>query len=124
MVSLDVSKNGKGRVVRKMGQIERPEEKEDETSEPGAHEETNKGSGGGAFSNNPLMGKLIRPVWKGKEKKGSTENGGEARTDRQMKTWRRVQDDNDDNEAVILDGGIYGGREGERRFGAEEHSYG
>ena len=47
---------------------------------------------------------------------------------RDRNTWRRVQDDNDDNEEWILDGGVYGGRSsgevGERRLGAEEHAQG
>ena len=130
VVSLDVSKDGKGKVVRKMGQVERPEEKEDDAPEPQTTEQPlTEVAAGGAFSNNPLMGKLIRPVWKRNENEGSTGDAGdadkaEARAERQKQTWRRVQDDNDDNEALILDGGIYGGRESERILGAEERSYG
>ncbi|KAJ4297837.1 hypothetical protein N0V90_005733 [Kalmusia sp. IMI 367209] len=60
-------------------------------------------SGSGAFSRNPLLGRLIRPTikvdGKGKDKEGA-----------RKQTWRRVQDDNDDNEQWILDGGVYGGR--------------
>jgi hypothetical protein len=48
---------------------------------------------------------LIKPVYssgKGKE----TEIGrGEVK----RKTWRRVQDSLEDNEAIILDGGVFGG---------------
>jgi hypothetical protein len=36
--------------------------------------------------------------------KDSAERAPEAR----KKTWRRVQDDLDDNEDIILDGGVYG----------------
>ncbi|PYH45370.1 uncharacterized protein BP01DRAFT_356873 [Aspergillus saccharolyticus JOP 1030-1] len=63
-------------------------------------------SGGGhAFSNNPLLasGGLLRPVWK-------TADGQQPETARKERqpTWRRVQDDNDDNEQWILDGGVHG----------------
>ncbi|EXJ80915.1 hypothetical protein A1O3_07203 [Capronia epimyces CBS 606.96] len=63
-----------------------------------------------AFSNNPLLatGKLIRPVWKAPE---GSEKGKSADTDGQVprkSVWRRVQDDNVDNEHWILDGGLHG----------------
>lgn len=64
----------------------------------------------GAFSSNPLLatGKLIRPMWKapdGSDKgKGRDLDGGGHR----QSVWRRVQDDNDDNEQWILDGGLHG----------------
>jgi hypothetical protein len=64
----------------------------------------------GAFSNNPLLatGKLIRPMWEapdGSDKgKGRDLDGGGHRPS----VWRRVQDDNDDNEQWILDGGLHG----------------
>ncbi|CAK7242299.1 MAG: hypothetical protein STHCBS139747_003786 [Sporothrix thermara] len=103
---------------------------------------------GGAFSKNPLLGHLIKPVYdarsrakaeeekkkkdgkensKGKDKgKGKGKDKDKDKTDVDDKEvaisedvqlpgrreagsrWRRVQDDLDDNEAVILDGGIYG----------------
>ena len=116
-----------GKAVRKMGQIEKPTE--DEIDDPGdASLNGNNGNangGGGAFSKNPLLGSLIRPIWKGKgvdsakgEEKGEKENRWKK------STWRRVQDDNDDNEEVILNGGVYGGRSEERRLGDEEHAHG
>jgi hypothetical protein len=46
----------------------------------------------------------MRPVWKAPA--GKTGDGPE-RTERKQ-TWRRVQDDNDDNEQWILDGGLHG----------------
>ncbi|KAJ4355914.1 uncharacterized protein N0V89_003939 [Didymosphaeria variabile] len=61
-------------------------------------------SGGGAFSKNPLLGGLIRPTIRINTKGKGVE--GERK-----QTWRRVQDDNDDNEQWILDGGVYGGRD-------------
>lgn len=62
--------------------------------------------GSGAFSNNPLLvsGQLIRPIWK-------PQDGGDAagKAPRERKSvWRRVQDDNEDNEQWILDGGLRG----------------
>ncbi|KIX09383.1 uncharacterized protein Z518_00462 [Rhinocladiella mackenziei CBS 650.93] len=66
--------------------------------------------GKGAFSNNPLLasGKLIRPVWKAPDGdgKGKGPERGDGFAGGSM--WRRVQDDNEDNEQWILDGGLYG----------------
>ncbi|KAK2816021.1 hypothetical protein FQN49_008061 [Arthroderma sp. PD_2] len=63
--------------------------------------------GQGTFSNNPLLkgAGLVRPTWK-----PSGEGGDElpVRRREQKQTWRRVQDDNDDNEQWILDGGLHG----------------
>jgi hypothetical protein len=61
-------------------------------------------SGGGAFSRNPLLGGLIRPTIK-------IDTKGKGVEGERKQTWRRVQDDNDDNEQWILDGGVYGGRD-------------
>ncbi|KAK5090012.1 hypothetical protein LTR05_000181 [Lithohypha guttulata] len=62
--------------------------------------------GSGAFSKNPLLasGSLIRPLWKPKE--GEDVNGKAPRERKNV--WRRVQDDNEDNESWILDGGLRG----------------
>lgn len=118
-----------GKVVRRMGEVERPRagsgdgagnEKGADGGESHAGED---GDGGGAFSNNPLLGSLIRPVWKGKGKDTDMEEEDKENQLRKS-TWRRVQDDNDDNEAWILDGGVYGGQDDERRLGDEEHAQG
>ncbi|ROT36096.1 hypothetical protein SODALDRAFT_328470 [Sodiomyces alkalinus F11] len=61
------------------------------------------GGVGGAFSHNPLLGHLIKPVYEPKGKRTELE----GRKDRKTK-WRRVQDDTNDNEGVILDGGVHG----------------
>ncbi|OTA63268.1 zf-C2HC5-domain-containing protein, partial [Hypoxylon sp. EC38] len=95
-----------GKVVRKMAAVERPESPEDDAQINPILEETNGNRGGGtggAFSKNPLLGSLIKPVFNAKGKGGQLE-GRDPRATR----WRRVQDDLDDNEAVILDGGAYG----------------
>lgn len=65
-------------------------------------------SSGGALGRNPLLGKgkLIRPVWKPKDSNNSTQPSGARR--RQNQTWRMVQEDDDNNERWILDGGIHG----------------
>lgn len=66
--------------------------------------------GEGAFSRNPLLagGKLLRPMWKGPD-----EDKGKG-SDRNMRVskWRRVQDDEEDNERWMLDGGVYGHNDG------------
>ena len=123
-----------GKAVRRMGRVERPKEEEgdDDGIEAGADgngngiEGPSTGGGGGAFSKNPLRGGLIRPVWKGKGKDTTAEVGEDEDKENQPRknTWRRVQDDDEDNEALILDGGVYGGNDSERRLGDEEHAFG
>ena len=106
-----------GKVVRKMASVQRPaspEEDEDDVDIDGkdvaqgedagvlAESTGNKARGGGAFSGNPLLGSMIRPVFDAKGK------GAEVEGRRKKTGWRRVQDDLEDNEGVILDGGAYG----------------
>ncbi|KAL8691013.1 MAG: hypothetical protein Q9218_003667 [Villophora microphyllina] len=125
VVSIDVKG---GKAVRRMAEVERTDKEVVDGRGNGDGEEEireNVQDGGGekgAFSRNPLMGGLIRPVWKGKgeDKENEVEDGRE----RQRSKWRRVQDDDDDNEAWILDGGVYGNNDMERRLGAEEHAFG
>ncbi|KAL8752681.1 MAG: hypothetical protein Q9199_005573 [Rusavskia elegans] len=129
VVSIDVKG---GKAVRRMAEVEPPRDDVEEV-ENAAEVGVDEGDGNGrdegeagrkgAFSRNPLLGGLIRPVWKGK---GNDSEGG-VREPRERSTWRRVQDDNSDNEAWILDGGVYGGTgmdEMERRIGVEEHASG
>lgn len=99
-----------GKVVKKMVAKERPPTPEDDDQDytPAALEETDgnrNAGGGGAFSKNPLLGGMIKPVYDAKGK-GTALEGRQDRATR----WRRVQDDLDNNEAVILDGGVYGGK--------------
>ncbi|KAI7782434.1 hypothetical protein LA080_013433 [Diaporthe eres] len=118
-----------GKVVKKFVAKERPatpeDEGEDESSGSGAGgsggggvlEETSanrRPGAGGAFSRNPLLGGMIRPVYDAKGKGLELE----GRKDRAAARWRRVQDDLDDNEAIILDGGVYGGQQGASTGGA------
>lgn len=113
-----------GKIVKKMANVEKPQhdevsdvEEEDFRPQVSSNDQT-----GGAFSNNPLLGALIRPVAKSDKGKGqATDGGAEADT---RSVWRRVQDDNDDNEAWILDGGVYGNRVDGRILGEEEHAVG
>ncbi|KAF1951005.1 zf-C2HC5-domain-containing protein [Byssothecium circinans] len=96
-----------GRIVKRMAAVERPSTPESEDELPEIPENTDNraiSSGGGAFSRNPLLGGLIRPTIK-MDAKGKGKGKGERK-----QTWRRVQDDNDDNEQWILDGGVYGGQ--------------
>ncbi|KAM4066218.1 putative zinc finger motif, c2HC5-type domain-containing protein [Hirsutella rhossiliensis] len=100
-----------GKVVRKMAAVTRPASSDEEDEAGPAPEALSKRSGnasgtGGAFSRNPLLGALMRPVF---EPKGEDKDTPEPRGQRERKKgWRRVQDDVEDNEAVILDGGAYG----------------
>lgn len=112
VVSIDLV--GK-KVVRKMAAVERPPSPtwdepgaaEEEQEPPAALAEVDANSrvagAGGAFSRNPLLGGVIRPVYEVRGEGAELE----GRKDRATR-WRRVQDDLDDNEAVILDGGVYG----------------
>lgn len=100
-----------GKVVKKMMARERPvtppEEAEDVRG--GVLEDIDanvRSAAGGVFSKNPLLGGMIKPVYDSKGKGIALE----GRKDRATR-WRRVQDDLDDNEAVILDGGVYGGKD-------------
>lgn len=95
-----------GRIVKRMAAAERPKtpESEDEPSEPAQQYENGAISkGSGAFSRNPLLGALIRPTI-------TIESKGKDKQSEKKQAWRRVQDDNDDNEQWILDGGVYGGK--------------
>jgi hypothetical protein len=80
-----------------------PEEEDFDAAISAAGEGSTRGN---AFSRNPLLssGGLARPVWKGAA--GKDTDRAVRREPKQ--TWRRVQDDNDDNEQWILDGGLYG----------------
>ena len=128
VISLDVVG---GKVVKRMAEVElQANEQVQDVDEPGLGDEAEQHNGTshreGVFSKNPLMGGLIRPVWKGKGKEGDDEAQADTESrEKKMKTaWRRVQDDDDDNEAWILDGGIYGGDTSNRRLGDEEHACG
>ena len=129
VISLDVVG---GKVVKRMAEVERQadEQAEDAVDEPGFGNEVEQLDGAsqreGVFSKNPLMGGLIRPVWKGKGKEGDgTANADtEGRGNGMRTAWRRVQDDDEDNEGWILDGGIYGGDTSDRRQGDEEPACG
>ncbi|KAF6805668.1 C2HC5 finger protein [Colletotrichum sojae] len=108
VVSIDVVG---GKVVRKMAAIERPTTPDEEdvvvhedVDETAGRQYTHQQQGGGgAFSHNPLLGALIKPVYDAKGKGSELE----GRKDRKTQ-WRRVQDDFNNNEAVILDGGAHG----------------
>lgn len=101
-------KNGK--LMKTYEKVQAPslvkkEEEEVVVEEQHRDEERQHLGGSGAFSNNPLLtnGSLIRPVWKPKE--GEVNGKG---TRERKNVWRRVQDDNEDNEQWILDGGLRG----------------
>lgn len=111
VMSLDIKG---GKVVRtyQKGPSEAATPEEDDPEELDEPPESSGigGQGGrGAFGRNPLLtsGSLVRPVWKAPESKLPEGAGGES-PHKKRQTWRRVQDDNDDNEQWILDGGLHG----------------
>lgn len=97
-----------GKVVRKMAAVTRPASPDEDDGEDAPEAQSERSGGaegaGGGFSRNPLLGKLTRPIF---EPQGEGSVGSERRE--RPKGWR-VQDDLDDNETVILDGGVYGFR--------------
>jgi hypothetical protein len=104
VVSIDLVK---GKVVKRMGAVERapqPQSESEEEVEELPMSDTNDNKGGGTFSRNPLLGSLIKPIYDSGKDKDKEGQPAEAR----KKAWRRVQDDMDDNEDIILDGGVYG----------------
>lgn len=107
VVSIDLAGR---KVVKTIAPVERPPSPTEEDVEVEAEVfrpvDGNRGAGagaGGAFSRNPLLGGVIKPVYDVKGKGAELEGRKDKKT-----RWRRVQDDLEDNEAVILDGGIYG----------------
>lgn len=111
-----------GKVVRKMAPAERPvspdeevhnDEMEADSAPPPADNRALRDSSGnrvgGAFSSNPLLGSLMKPMFKAKGKDAdiAPSDAEERRKQRQTK-WRRVQNDLDNNEEILLDGGIRG----------------
>jgi hypothetical protein len=124
-----------GKVVKRMGQIERPEEDPDDSTDgdiPDSHIPLPAGKGN--FSNNPLLGGLIRPIYKGSTDTTTTQNTNNDDTgegsssavvvSRQKTLWRRVQDDMNDNEHWILDGGGHGSEKIEQSNMGEEPTCG
>lgn len=125
-----------GKVVKRMGVVERERERErasmsnDDDDEGDIKDESilaetagnaERGHSKGTFSQNPLLGALIRPVYDSGKGKGVDTSDGERR----KKPWRRVQDDYDDNEEIILDGGAFGSRDAsDRMVRDDEHAFG
>jgi hypothetical protein len=83
-------------------------EEAEEVVDQNEGEASSRSQGVGGLSQNPLLsgGGLIRPIWKAPDDRKGKGKSREATERRE--TWRRVQDDNDDNEQWILDGGIHG----------------
>ncbi|KAH8695054.1 C2HC5 finger protein [Talaromyces proteolyticus] len=80
---------------------------EEEPEEAATASSNDTSHGRAAFSKNPLLarGGLVRPIWKSTT---SDQTDEKAPRREAKQTWRRVQDDNDDNEQWILDGGVHG----------------
>ncbi|EKD21659.1 uncharacterized protein L3040_004882 [Drepanopeziza brunnea f. sp. 'multigermtubi'] len=121
VVSIDLVK---GKVVKKMAAVEKPsfefrhsdsEEEAEDVAYPLAEVGGNgHGKGKGTFSRNPLMKGLIKPVYGNGNGKGKGA-AADGEVVQKRNTWRRVQDSLEDNEEIILDGGAFGGRAGDRR---------
>lgn len=86
-------------MVKKMADIAKPIENEDTELDinDAALSSSQGGGGGGAFSTNPLMGALIRPIWKSKDPPTS-DKSLDSEDHVKSSTWRRVQDDDDDDD--------------------------
>ncbi|TID16179.1 C2HC5 finger protein [Venturia nashicola] len=103
-----------GKVVKRMERTQRPKSEsegsvEEEERDERLPQEMMRGEGKGALSKNPLMGGLIRPVARVREDGGKGKGKGKKKQNvGERSTWRRVQDDNEDNERWILDGGLHG----------------
>ncbi|KAK4940007.1 hypothetical protein LTR28_009237 [Elasticomyces elasticus] len=98
-----------GKVVKRMAGVERPRtppSADEDGSEEIAEVASEAQAQGGAFSRNPLLGQMVRPVARVEKGGAEAENGG-GEGDRKKSQWRRVQDDKSDNEQWILDGGVY-----------------
>ncbi|RKF74177.1 Uncharacterized protein C1A6.01c [Golovinomyces cichoracearum] len=103
-----------GKVVKRIQKLERERDfdvvQEENEAAEGTQDEINglkespKENAQQTFRNNPLLGKLIRPVWTAKVEKITGKNEDEKTC--KVNSWRRVQDDQEDNENLILDGGI------------------
>lgn len=128
VVSLDVRG---GKAVRRFEQVSKEEalagmsDNDEEIATAPAHNQSSDGvHSGSAFAKNPLLGGLVRPVWT--PDKGKTAATGDEldQATRRASRWRRVQDDDDDNEKWILDGGAYGNSTENRILGAEEAACG
>ncbi|KAL6863570.1 hypothetical protein J3F83DRAFT_744844 [Trichoderma novae-zelandiae] len=105
VISIDLAGR---RVVKTVAPIQRPATPEDDEEaehlNSGVLQQTSGNrNAGGAFSTNPLLGAVMRPVYDAKGKGADAEGRGSR-----AKGWRRVQDDLDNNEGVILDGGASG----------------
>ncbi|CEJ89694.1 hypothetical protein VHEMI05520 [[Torrubiella] hemipterigena] len=104
VISIDIVK---GKVVRKIAPASRPRTPDSEEDEqPGpvfAETSGNPKKTGGAYSGNPLLGSVMKPVFVAE----ADAVGRDSQTARKTR-WRRVQDNLEDNEDLILDGGLCG----------------
>ena len=109
VVSIDVSR---GKAVKMMAPVEIPRREDESEDGLDVHmgsvpqedvpDENKESKPTRAFSKNPLLGDVVKPVYNIKGK-----GSGQGRK-APWKGWRRAQMD-DDNVDIILDGGVYGG---------------
>jgi hypothetical protein len=117
---------GKGKVLKTVTKTREAGRRPggDEETEPNAHSQgmstdttfggtADSGMGGG-FGTNPLLSTagLIRPIWTptgvSGDDKGKQKTADQDSVRSRKSVWRRVQDDEEDNERWILDGGARG----------------
>lgn len=129
VVSIDVVG---GKAVKRMADVQRPDFNDvgsdgdgEDMDEPVVAQSNGGGGNGGkgTFSRNPLLGSLIRPVFRA-DGGGQADGKAKGKDAERKTTWRKVQDDGADNEQWILDGGAYGGDVEGRVLGAEERAVG
>jgi hypothetical protein len=132
VLSLDVSGGRVKRTYNRADASNLPQSSgdvsEEEPTPEEAVDEAEASGRGGTFARNPLLAgngnfKLVRPIWKdrsrGKAAEGVEAPGAQGER-REKNTWRRVQDDNEDEgEKWILDGGVYGFESSSGRAGDE-----
>ncbi|TPX07986.1 uncharacterized protein E0L32_010317 [Thyridium curvatum] len=109
VVSIDVVG---GKVVRRMAAVDRPPSPDDVDNPEGITEASSAGTSDqglreasgnttGSFSTNPLLGPMIKPVYSVSAADASLEGRASKKSQ-----WRRVQDNLDNNESVILESRI------------------
>ncbi|KAI9838774.1 MAG: hypothetical protein M1837_002340 [Sclerophora amabilis] len=101
VVSIDIVG---GKAVKKMMTIQHEDSSSTEEEESGKIQ-TSGDEARGTFSRNPLLGGMIRPTYHADKGKDVDRTGNDVPGKRE-KTWRRVQNDLDDNETIILESGL------------------
>lgn len=109
VVSLDVVK---GKVIKRYESSEcKPEEKVSHVVDSATDFKIEGLTSGKkecqSLSENPLLGCLVRPIWTDNtDLKAAKRVENQNHDNHSTRAWRKVQDDQEDNEELILDGGL------------------